>query len=386
VGDRAAATRLLGRYGGHALGIALVFLGLVVFLFAPRGAGIEGIRFPPVPPSEGSLGLWQAVAQPAAFPGFVVDTLVGVGQEYASWFGASTQPGCNQSNVVDGYICFLGRYLRVMLFNAPVLGVLAVVGFLAERYGRRNSRNLVMAAGYIGLVSVAGYPLGTDIFGAWIVVHAVVVLAIPAAVGVGLLYRWGREAAATGDDSGRFLAVALLVFLALSAGLVTTNATYVNHSGDGNVLVQYAQPADDMRPATGAIREIAPAHDGPVDVAFYNSSLAPNSLGLVRPPGGVERDPVVGNPTPFNTFRPVCTQWGNTLPLNWYVVASGANATCYHDADDLATGPDPPPVIVTLPGDVRVPEDRLSESYSRAEYLLRVRDSPATVWVHEDWE
>ncbi|MFB6298299.1 MAG: flippase activity-associated protein Agl23 [Salinirussus sp.] len=371
-----ALARRFSACAAHFVALGVLFLAIVVFLFAPRGAGLEGLRFQPAPASAGALGLWEAVGRPAQFPGFVVDTLSYTVEEYANWLGASSSPGCNKDNVVDGYICFLGRFLRVILFNAAVLGIFAVLGFVHERYARPDSRGLVVATGYIGLVSVVGYPLGTDIFGAWVVVHALVVMAIPAAVGVGLVYRWGRNAAVERDRIGSVVAAALLVLLALQVGFVTAEAAYVDQTSDGNHLVQFAQPADDMGEAIRTIDGVAPRHSDGADVVLFNGSSALNSEAIVREPGG----------QPFNHFRPTCSNWPNALPLNWYLVRSGANVSCERQPTALARGDDDqPPVIVTLRSDASVPRARLNRTYTAETYSLRVRGNEVTVWTHEDW-
>jgi len=368
---RALGRRLLG-YTGHTLAIAAVFLAIVIFLFAPRGAGVEGLRFQPVPASGGAIGLWEALGRPAALPGFVFDTLSYVVDEYASWFGASSSPGCNKDNVIDGYLCFLGRYVGVIVANAAALGAFAVVGFVSERYARARSRNLVIAAGYIGFVSVLGYPLGTDIFGAWIVVHAVVLLAVPAAVGISLIYRWGREAAVDGDRVGAAVAAGLLVLISLQVGFVTVDAAYANQTSDGNELVQFAQPADDLGPATSRLDTIAAEHESGPDVVLFNSSVV-SSGALVREPGG----------EPFNHFRPTCSNWPNTLPLNWYLVRSDADVACERSPDALTETE--PPMIVALGSDGGVPVDRLEGPYVNETYRLRAWGDEITVWTHEDW-
>ncbi|PSQ58523.1 MAG: hypothetical protein BRD23_06735, partial [Halobacteriales archaeon SW_9_67_25] len=72
---------VLPHYVGHAVGALAVFLFVLVFMYADRGAGMAGIRAPPAPPSEGSVGFWEVLASPLGFPGHAYDTLVAATNE-----------------------------------------------------------------------------------------------------------------------------------------------------------------------------------------------------------------------------------------------------------------------------------------------------------------
>jgi uncharacterized protein (TIGR03663 family) len=446
---RASARRYL-RTAAHFAGAALVFVAVVVFLFAPRGDGLAGIYLGEVPPGQVTVGtgLWEALGRPLAFPGYAVDVLSYAGWEYVSWFGRGAAAGSD--SFLDTFASFFGQYLEVILLNATAVGVFALFGFLYERYASPRSRNIVMLAGYAGLASIVGYPLGTDVFGAWIVVHTVVPLSIPAAVGVARVYRWGRAAAPRGDPvsaalfagpalvfaygvvrlfaagipvppanpvldatwlhvgalavllvsaglvvrGGRFYAdrdtvvtgvvTGLLLLTTLQVGAVGLGSVYGEPTERENVLVQYAQPADDLEPVADRLAAVAAGNgDGP-DMVVY-SEAAENSF--VRE-AGEDRYPLA--------FRPICTNWPETLPLNWYMVSAEATVTCETQQPDvvnptptaeLLTGEDgPPPMVLAKEGQLDDLDADFAAQYERSVYRIRAYGSEVTVLVHEDWQ
>ncbi len=379
----ASLTRRVLRWGGHTVGAVIVFLGLIVFMYGARGDGLPGLEYPPPSPGEGWLGLWEAVGQPATLPGYVGDTLGRTYSEFLAWFGHTSDPGCNKDNIIDGYLCYLGQYVEVLVFVAGALVALALLGFLWERYGRTRSRNLVMFASYIGIVSVLGYPLGTDVFGAWIVVHAVVIMAIPAAVGLGLIYNWGREAAVNRDTIGAGLAALILVLAGLQVGVVAADSVYVNDQTDDNVLVQYAQPSGDPRPSLETMGQIAASdRSGPDIVVYYGETGEQynDQRALVK-----HRDD--WNISGTLDFRPHCVSWFNLLPVPWYFANSDADVDCSRSSADLTDrlGTSPPPMILSLERDTTVPDEALQNSYVPHTYDMRAPNYEMTFWIHEDW-
>ena len=446
---RATARRYL-RFAAHVVGATLVFVAVVVFLFAPRGDGLAGIYLTEVPPNQPTvaLGLWEAVGRPLAFPGYVLDVLSYAGWEYVSWFGRGTASA--EESVIETYVTFFGQYLEVLLLNATAVGVFALFGFFHERYARARSRNLVMLAGYAGLASVVGYPLGTDIFGAWIVVHTVVALSVPAAVGIARVYRWGRAAAPRGDPvsavlfagpalalaygvaqllaagvpvppenrildptwlhvgavvvllvsaglvirGGRFYAdrdtvvtgvvAGLLLLTTLQVGAVGVGSVYQQPTERENVLVQYAQPADDLDPVADRLAAVAAENEAGPDMVIYSES---GENSFVRE-AGEDRYPLA--------FRPICTNWPETLPLNWYMVSAEATVTCETQQPevvnptptaDLLTGEDgPPPIVLAKEGELDDLDADFATQYDRSVYRIRSFDSEVTVLVHEDWQ
>lgn len=366
---------------GHAFWVVLIFVVLVVLIYAPRGAGMEGLQHPPLPPSEGAVGLWQAVGNPVLLPELVASTLEHTVDEFANWFGAASEPGCHKDNVIDGWLCYLGRYVRVMITKAAPLTLFALGGFIYERYGRTNSRNLVMFMTYAGAVSVLGYPLGTDVWGAWIVVHAVVPLAIPAAVGVSVIAYWGYDAFVDDDRVGVSIAVAVLFLLAAVTGAVIAGSVLTNDQSDENHLVQFAQPGDDATPALEAMRTVSGRTDGTDLFIYYgeqDSAYDSNAAFVQQRESSFERE--------GRAFYPMCTKFHNSLPLPWYVAKADVTTDCERDRADLVDRleSDPPPIVLTQGSDTTVPTSALEESYVPRTYRWRTYTREVTFWFRED--
>ncbi|AUV80564.1 TIGR03663 family protein [Salinigranum rubrum] len=283
---------------GHAVGVVAVALLVTFFLFAPR-----------VPDG---VGLWDAFRRPTLFPTVVDATVTDVGNGLSYWFGGTTEPGCHKDSVVTAYGCFLGRFLRTLALAAGPLSVFAVGGFLLERYATPDPRPLVLFAAYWGFVSVVGYPLGTDIYGAWITVNALVPLAVPAAVGLAFVARRGHRAFESGDRvRAGVVAVALLLVVG-QVGVTAATATYLDSQSAENPLVQYAQPTGEFRPV---FERAASGPDSGTDVVFYGETFV--ATGADSP------------------IPPPCTDLQKALPLHWYVVRADLNATCAADSEAL---------------------------------------------------
>jgi uncharacterized protein (TIGR03663 family) len=304
--DRAALGRHrthLPRYLGHLLLAGALFFAVTLYFYAPRS------------PTPGEVGFWDGITNPAQFPTMVERTLDDVVRGYEYWFGGSTDAGGRYDSLVDEYLSYLGQSLRSLGQYALPLMVLSAVGFAAERYARPRPRWLVLFAGYWGYVSVLGYPMGTDVYGAWIMVNALVPLAIPAGVGLALVLGWARET--LNGDAVRFAIAAFLVFLLVGQlSLALVSGGYLNPTGEDNTLVQYAQPADDFRPAFDTLAARAETHEG-ADVLFVGESYvrdSPRRAGIT----------------------PRCTSISETLPLQWYVKTAGATGDCVQSVDNAS--------------------------------------------------
>jgi uncharacterized protein (TIGR03663 family) len=290
--------RLLG-YGLHLAGAVTLFALLTFFFFAPRGT---------------EAGLWTGNLS------LTLDaTLSDISEGLDYWFGQG------EETTFTTYIERLGLFVKTTLTYAGPLFALSLVGFVIERYARPNSRPLVLACAYWGFASVIGYPLGTDIWGAWIIVNALVPLSVPAAVGLGFLLDIGRDAVAD-EDRVSVAAVAMLLLLIVGqVAVVGGGAVYANPTSPDNELVQFAQPQQEMRAAVDATTAAAAANtDGP-DALFY---------------GG--EDFVTMDETAVRS--PACINWFRTLPWAWYLDANDVSVTC---ANSTETMPDElPPVVV----------------------------------------
>ena len=356
-----------------AIGILAIAIAVFLYVYAPRGAGYEGLTYPLGDPAA-HVGLWDAVGNPAKLPGLLDSTYHYTYDEFLRWFTSASDPGCRKDNIIDGWLCYTGRYVRVMATYAGPMTAFAIFGFLAERYGAKTTRNLVLFAAYGGFVAVLGYPLGTDVWGAWIVVHALVPLSIPAAVGIGVILRWGRDAFESKDGIGVGIAALVLVLATALAGVTAVGGVYTNEQSDQNDLVQYAQPADDMQGVLRAMDEAAAAHDG-TDVILYDRSGR-----IVKE----NRDDWSANGLAKD---PMCSQWHELLPLPWYFAKSDAQVACVDQRAELRTltADETVPIIITYGNSAGVPVNDLRERYVPRTYRLRTVDTPLTYWVSKEY-
>jgi len=374
-------------YVGHALGIAVVAVALFTFLFAPRGGGVDGIYRPPE-----VLSLWAALGNPFNTPHLVWDTLTYVIYPTGEYFAFGNidavildLPGspvveATASNTDPNAVPYLSRLfamVRGLLAKAPVVVGFGLVGVLYERYLAERSRTLVLFMFFASLFSVVGYPLTLSIDAGWKwnMTHVVVPLSIPAAVGLGIVGRWATVAYRRNDRLDLGLSSVVLVIVALLVAYVAVSGAYppADRSGD-NMLVQYGQPADDLRPTLDQLRTVAATNAG-TDVVVYDGSTGDNAY-LRSDPGSASKD-----------FRPTCTQWTNLLPMNWYLAASDADTECEGDSEALVDRIDdenPPPIVITRDNDATVPADALETNYQSRTYRLRTYGSEATFYVHED--
>jgi len=347
------------RYAGHVLLGALVFLGISLYFYAPRS------------PNGATVGLWQGLTNPAQFPDMIGQTVDDIADGYGYWFGGSAEHGSRFDSVIDQYLSYLGQSLETLAQYALPLMVLSVAGFLAERYTRAHPRMLVLFAGYWGYVSVLGYPLGTDIYGAWILVNALVPLSIPAGVGLAMVVRWTRDALHA--DALRFGISVFVLFLVVGQlALALGGGVYTNTTSDDNTLVQFAQPADDFRPAMAALDD-DDTSDESADVLVVGGDYVRTETN--------EAGETVLNPRRAG-IEPRCTSISNTLPLQWYIEMYDAQGTCAVSAEDATTvvAEQGPTVVVAPP----TMEDELAaelDGYRASTYGLRTTGNDAVFFV-----
>ena len=300
-----------------ALLVALVeFLVVVVLFYAPREA------------ADGGVGLWAAFAQPSMFPAVLEEATVGSARKLGGlWLGGQHQK--------HAYLPFLGHYAWILGSASGGLVLLSVFGFVYDRYAGEGPRDLVLLAFAWGLVSVLGYPAAVDIRAAWSVVHALVPLAVPAAVGVGVIVDWARAARERDDRVGVGLAAVVLLLVGGQLAGTAVMTSYVTPQGEGNVLVQYAQPAEDVREPVALVGDGFAEHEG-VDAVWYGDHFALRNENVTDrlPAGGCVGDP---------------SCWYNRLPVPWYLEQHGAEVASTASADEVAAlvREDRPPVVVT---------------------------------------
>jgi len=341
--------RFLRRNALVAVVAAVEFLAIVVFFYAPRTR------------TESGPGLWKALDDPGLLPELVWLSTGGAATKlWDGWVRGSHQD--------HSYIPFFGDFLQSLAYGALAVALLALLGFVVDRYRRDGPTTLVQFCFYWGFFSLLGYPLVTDIKAPWATVNAVVAFVVPAAFGFALLVRRALDARADADHVTFAVAAFAALLVVGQVGLTTTQAVYVDDQADSNHLVQYAQPAGDIGPVMGVLDEAGAAPGGP-DVVFYGDFF------------------VDGGP-PTVPRKPGCIRWFNALPLPWYLGTSGAEVTCVENATaldaTLADAESPPAIVVAreraAPGIV----GSLGE-YEAHTYLLRLTDTPTTFFVHEDY-
>jgi uncharacterized protein (TIGR03663 family) len=340
-----------------ALGATVAtFLVVLVYMYAPRGT-TDNL---PINTTEryNGTGFNEALTDPSALPDVVWAALYDSGQAmFGQWIGGGSAD--------HPYLPYLGDHVQTLVEGALVVCLFAVFGFLVNRYRGVDRTDLVSFAFYCGFVSVLGYPIITDIKAPWATVHPVIMLTIPAAVGVALVIRWGRDAFASEDAVGMALS-AVVVFLAV--GIVASSAlsgVYLQPQAEDNKLVQYAQPADDIHPEMAVLDTIAEDNEGGPDLLLYGEYFVD---------GASE-----------SSFEPACARWFNALPLPWYISASEANVTCAQDDRALdALGDDKPPMVIVR-SDARAAVERNFPEYVRTEKRLRVYGTETSFYVAPEY-
>jgi len=319
--DRVAAVRMRFRargvdptswaagWLGHGVGAGLLFSVLVVFLYAPRGGDW--------------VGLYDALANPLLVPSMLSTTADQIVTGYGYWFGGGGE------KTLAAFIESLGYLLRpVAGYAGPLVG-LALAGTAIERYGSDSPRLFVMGCAYWGLVSIPGYALGTDVNNAWILVNALVPLAVPAAVALALVVEVGREALVDDDAVNAGIVGLLLLVVVGSAVGGAVGGVYTNATEPDNALVQYAQPSEEMRPAVDSLVAAADATQG-TDALVYDATGDLVDMDTDAP------------------RTPACLSWFNALSLPWYLEANDVDVTC---SDTPGTVPEELPPVVVVAGD-----------------------------------
>jgi len=325
---------------------ALGFLAVVVFFYAPRGDTVVG------------PGLVAALSEPSLFPAVVREATAGSA-------GALADTWVNSPHQDHAYLPYLSHFLATLRAGGFAVCLLAVAGFVADRYRPDGPSDLVSIAFYWGVVSVLGYPIATDIKAPWATIHAVVPLAIPAAVGLGLFVRWGREAFADGDRVSAGLAALVVFVVTAQVAAAGAGHVYLTDHREDNPLVQYAQPAPGVQPVMREVGGAAPNHAG-TDVVLYG-------------------DYFVADPGATGPRRPACSPWQQALPLPWYVDRADATASCVDSTDALARTVDRerPLLVVARTDDLSGRPAALS-GYEQRTHLFRDRDTRTRFFLRED--
>jgi len=362
VADIERAARGVRRVLPGVLAGLVLFFGVIVYMYAPR-TGVPG-----------GVGLNQVAVAPGVLPDVLDEALVGSAQEYyGTWIDSDLSESV--------YTRYLGAMAEDTVTGALAVSIAGIGGFLVERYAADEPRPLVMVGFYWALASFLGYPAVVDqaAAGNWTVIHVAVAMAIPAAVGVGYVVRWGHDALRADDSTGVALAAVVLVLVVAVVGWSSLSVVYLNDTSPDNGVIQYAQPKDNIQPEMAAMDRLADGEG--TDVLLYGSFLVKDS------------------PPDTSQYYPACSEWFNALPLPWYYTASNASVDCARSSDDLpgADKPAPPVVIAKADRDVQVDggdsetslavPDELQErfpGYEASIKYIRTTDTPVVILIDRD--
>jgi uncharacterized protein (TIGR03663 family) len=313
------------RRWGLRFALAFVeFFAIFVFFYAPRGEGA-------VP--EPTLG--ATLADPTLLPALVGEATLGTWDAFVGQWGGGNE---------ESYLSAAESLWPALETGGLVLVALAVAGFLLDRYTGNRPRDAVAFAAYWGFASALGYPVIVDNPFPWEVIHVVVPLAVPAAVGLAALARLGWAGLAERDrlverSTVTGAAAALLVLVAAAqVGATAYDTSFVDSQNPDNDLVQYAQSSSEMKPLLRDVRETIRANEG-TDVLFYGDDPDFDGDELYAPNPASHDTPTAGD------------GWYERLPFLWYFEAADATIDSANESAAVrrrTRDGERPPVVVAF--------------------------------------
>ncbi|WP_336022573.1 flippase activity-associated protein Agl23 [Halobellus salinisoli] len=365
-GDRGASGRetiaaLRARLSGSATPAARVGLlatGVTALLFAPRsGPGVD-------------VGLTDL----STFHLAIYEGTVGAVRRFVGVRIIHREP-----EGVHAFLPYVGDAFGLLTSLALPVLLLGLAGTLWTRYAAAR-RPLVEGAGYWGLAAIVAFPTISEVSAPWTLVHVVLPLTIPAAVILAAVVRRAVAAASgAGDgtaprvdagtgfdvDGGTVVAIALVALaIVAQTGAVTAGDVY-GPFDRSNELAQFAQPADDLEPLASAARDAADGDRSTAEVLYVGSAYHVFDERTTRAP-------------------PVPDQWGNRLPLPWYVESAGADAASTENVStfdaEYANG-SAPPIVVADSEHRNALSERLGADYAAATYRLGLWNREVAVFV-----
>lgn len=349
------AGRALHLWRGPALLSGVVFVVVVAALYLPRGPDLGAVA--------GDPWLLADLVERALFGSWTAASEL--------WFGA----------VQDQSILPFGVFLlRVLLAGAAVTCAFGVAGFLFDRYRDGGARDLVAFCAYWGFASVVVYPAVMYGQGPWHAVHVAVPLAVPAAVGLSLVARWGRAAVTDRRAVAAALAVLVLTAAAGTAVGAAVHTSYLAPASGDNALAQTGQPGTELDPMLAHVSAATAGHDGGPDVLFYGAYYA------VDDESAADALPVTDEYEWQNdSWRLVAKNeaWYNRLPLPWYFEQRGLETASARNVTALSTALESsPPVVVTRAAHREDVSRLLGPGYERYPVQLTVNGTDTVVFVN----
>ena len=332
----------------HLLLVTIEFIFILFLFYSPRTGSLGGI------------GIDHIFSHPLILPSVLSAAIIDSASKLvAEWIlGPSTD---------HAYLPFLKHYLLSLLNASGALVLLSFIGFFSDRYGGKHPRNIVALGFYWGIFSLFIYPLSIDISSSWAVVHTVVPLAIPAAVGAAIIYDWASESLTSNDKIGASLAIILLLLISLGTIGISISTSHVNSYDESNFIVQYAQPDANMHATLQSIQMASVSHSK-LDVLFYGDYFLVEN----------EEDAYI---LPLRDG-----EWYNRLPIPWYLESYGSTVDSTADILSFETilEDQNPPVIIARSNEIDEIQPFLSE-YHQIEHEIRQFNVDIIFFIHEDY-
>ncbi len=341
----------LGRHGYVALLSIVEFFAIIIFFYGERKNG----SFYVSGENGGYVGL-DSLLDPGLLVSFLSDSTAGIFMQFYNHWG-------NGSRSDHAYLSYLVDLLETISTSSMIVLALSVVGFVVYRYTDERDRPLLTITFAWGVVSLLGYPIFTDIKAPWAGVHVVLPLMVPAAAGASVVYQAVSQAISTPKLLRVGTASAVVVLLLVPMAVVGVDTVYERPTEDGNPLVQYAQPADDLHPTLYDIEQIGRENPG-TDVLVYGTDLSHGNDSYQQPSCLGKKG------------------WFDSLPLPWYFERSDLTVTCARSPTALSNVTGSPPVVIARADTVHyqennttvtetIPPEELTERYPSYEVRIK---------------
>ena len=315
-------------WAGHFALAVVEFLAIVVFFYAPRNADKITEPSPPSPFVEPNVpGLYEVLGDPTLLPAVVGHATLGSWHDFTGQWASGND---------SSYLAAFEPLMSVLEAGAIVLLLLAIGGFVLDRYTGERPSDVVSFTAYWGAASILGYPVIVDNPFPWETIHMIMPLVVPAAVGLALVARLGLESVTDGDALSATAAALILLMITAQVGATVADTSYIDPQSNDNELVQYAQSSSEMKPLLQEIRRAVRSNEG-IDVLYYGTE--PDGDGFYAPHPESHEIPPAG------------AGWFERLPFAWYMEAYGAETDSVGRADlvgDAVQGGDAPPVVITF--------------------------------------
>lgn len=218
---------------------------------------------------------------------------------------------------------FLTDAAGTLLATSVVVFALGVAGFLLDRYeglpAVESPRRFVAFAGFWAGLGLIGYPIVAAVTAPWTLVHAIVPMTVPAAVGLAALVRYGRRALSREDAARATTALLVLAVVAGGVGVVALDGVAGEPAHDDG-FSQYGQPVGDLEPLVEELTAALSTSDDDRVVYVGERFHLADEAAVAHPP--------ITDPDARTAF-------GERLPLPWYVERTDATSASVADPADI---------------------------------------------------